>query len=164
MSKELPLTIHDAGMIDKVMNQARELVTRGIVAGAVLVTLGRPKKSREQENKFNAMIDDIAKSVEMPHVGKSGRVFNDQKVKYSFDVWKAKLVDAFELELKEQGIALRKPSQTVSSLDGQRFITIRPSSTEFTKPHGAMFIEFLYAIGSELGAVWSDEYRVGGDA
>lgn len=97
------------------------------------------QRSNEQNKKFHALIRDIANTAKVDK-------------KYSQDVWKALLVDAFEQELKSQGEELPKPSKVALSFDGQRAVSIRPSTTSFNKAVGAKFIEFLYVFGVENGA------------
>lgn len=113
--------------------------------GPVALQLSRPSKSREQEQKYHAMIGDIALQVIL-----DGR-------KYAPEVWKALLVDEFEQELKANGEQLHKPSQVVISLDKQRAVTIRPSTAEFRRSEGAQFIEFLTKYGADFNVVWSGE-------
>ena len=57
----------------------------------------------------------------------------------------------------EAAIKLIKPSKVVRSIDGQRWVSIRASSKDFSKAHAAMFIEYLYAQGTELGATFSEK-------
>lgn len=120
-------------------------ILKFLATGPVALQLSRPSKSREQEQKYHAMIGDIARQVIL-----DGR-------KYAPEVWKALLVDEFEQELKANGEGLHKPSQIVISLDKQRAVTIRPSTAEFRRSEGAQFIEFLSKYGAELNVVWSDK-------
>lgn len=103
-----------------------------------------PSKSYIQRKKYHAMIADIAKQVE----------FHGKR--YDAEVWKAKLIDQFEHEIKQSGDTLRNPSRMVISMDGQRVVTVRPSSEGFTKSEANMFIEYLYQMGAEFDVVWSE--------
>lgn len=120
-------------------------IVKFLEGGPVALQLSRPSKSREQEQKYHAMIGDIARQVIL-----DGR-------KYAPEVWKALLVDEFEQELKANGEGLHKPSQIVISLDKQRAVTIRPSTAEFRRSEGAQFIEFLTKYGAEFNVVWSEK-------
>jgi hypothetical protein len=42
------------------------------------------------------------------------------------------------------------------SLDKQRIVQIRPSSTDFRKNEASDFIEFLFSVGAEHNVHWSD--------
>lgn len=101
------------------------------------------KRSLNQNAKFHAMISDIQKTAEIDG-------------KFSLAAWKAKLIDEFVEELARNGEGLTSPGETVLSFDKKRMITIRPSSSDFLKIESAMFITFLYAFGTELGAKFSD--------
>jgi len=122
----------------------RQQIDRWLSAGPVCLSLSEPSKTREQEKKYHAMISDIASQTEI-----DGRM-------YDLDVWKAWLVDQFEKELKENGEKLKHPSIIVLSLDKQRAVTIRSSTSRFTKSEGAQFIEFLEKFAAENGVMWSE--------
>ena len=143
MSKELVYTINNDAELSK-MFECIDKVKKALPGGPVVVTLGRESKSRDQEKKYHAMINDIMTTVELGQ-------------QYSFESWKALLIDEFEQELKRNGESLPKPSKMVLSFDGQRAVTIRPSTKDFRKEHASMFITFLYAWGTEHGARFSDE-------
>lgn len=109
----------------------------------VEISVSRGKRSLDQNAKFHAMITDIKNTAEL-----------DQK--YSFEAWKALLVDEFEQELARNAEGLTSPGEVVLSFDKKRMVTIRPSTKDFMKTEGAKFITFLYAFGTELGAKFSD--------
>jgi hypothetical protein len=121
-----------------------ESVKAALIGGAVEIIIQRPSKSREQEKKYHAMIGDIARTVEI-----GGR-------HYDTEVWKARLLDEFSREMARQGTPLDHPGRIVMSLDGQRCITVRPSSAKLRKRESSDFIEFLFATGTDLGATFSD--------
>ena len=60
------------------------------------------------------MISDIQKTAEL-----------DQK--YSFEAWKALLVDEFEQEMARNSEGLTSPGEVVLSFDKKRMVTIRPN-------------------------------------
>lgn len=128
-----------------VMLRVWQMVTELIKGGPVVVTLTRESKSREAEKKYHAMIRDIAEQV----------TFFGTK-KYAPEIWKALLVDQFEQEKLAMGEPLTHPGQLITSMDGRRTITVRPSTTQFRKHEAAEFIEFLYAQGCEMKVNWSE--------
>lgn len=138
------------------------LVNRGIQGGAVVVTLGRVSKTRDQEKKYHAMIGDIAKQVTFDfradeETGVVTRLFGrERRKRYSVDVWKALLVDKFAQEKAAMGEELANPGETIQSLDGHREVTVRPSTRKFRKREAAEFIEFLYREGVDMGVNWSE--------
>lgn len=112
--------------------------------GELVLILTDAHKSRAQERKYHALIGDIASQVSF--FGKR---------RYSAEAWKAMLIDAFEKERAGMGQPLRCPGELVPSLDGRNMVSIRPSSTKFSREEGSDFIEFLYAQGQEMGVKWS---------
>ena len=142
MARELTITQQNANA--GAMTKLREWIIEALQGGAIHVQLMRPTRSQEQNKHYHALIGEIAAQV---------KVFGK---KYAPDVWKAMLVDHFEKEMTEQGRPLRKPSETVPAMDGSgRLVTIRPSTTKFSKEEGGAFIEFLYSQGVEMGVRWS---------
>lgn len=121
----------------------RQALWAAMQSGAVSVRISRPSKSREQEKHYHALINEIAQQVTVYGKAKPAKI------------WKALLVDSFEREREEMGEPLRKPGQLVPSLDLDRLVSVRPSTTDFSKSEGAAFIEFLYAYGVEVGVKWS---------
>lgn len=143
MSKKI-LIIHTKHSLSQVMRLAWDLVNEWIEGGPVVLEFSRLTKYRVQEEKYHAMLGDIARTVKMN--GKH----------YELSVWKTLLVDGYEQELLGMGEGLRHPSKTVVSLDGMRAVTIRPSTTQFVVKEASGFIEYLYAFGTENEAVWSE--------
>lgn len=140
---EIQVIIPDLESYQARMANVIDLAFKGLQAGPITVTLGRPKKSRDQEKHYHALIGEIAR-----HVKPCGQSF-------SVDVFKALLVDLFAKEMEEAGTPLAKPGETVTSLDGLREVTVRPSTRDFRKAEAAVFICFLMAFGDEHGVKWS---------
>ncbi len=138
------LTIREPRFIDPILSQARNIAARAIAGGPVCIELKRESKSRLQEEKYHSMIGDISKTVRLD--GKQ----------YGPEIWKALLVDEFELECENIGQPLRHKGETIVSLDSKRRVTIRASTSKFLKKEASNFIEFLFMKGSEYGAVFSD--------
>ncbi|MGB2336252.1 MAG: hypothetical protein ACPH5V_03000 [Alcanivorax sp.] len=118
------------------------MIPKGLAAGAVLVTLGRPTRSQIQNEKFHAMIGDIHKQC--------FRGYSDEGIK-------AALVNQFALEMEANGEPLTHPGEQVWDWVNQVAVYVRPSTTEFTKKECAAFIEFLYATGTDLGVTWNEK-------
>jgi len=89
-------------------------------------------KSREQEEKYHAMIGDIAKQAK--HLGSH----------WDADTWKRLLVDKF---VREQGIS----SQIMANLDGNGIVQLGFQTRNFTKEQASEFVEWLYAWADENG-------------
>jgi hypothetical protein len=133
------INIRDAQTVRERMMIAWNTVNEALKSGPVVIEIRRFYKSREQERHYHALIGEIAKQV----------TFDGGK-RYSVDVWKARLVEQFAREKELMGEPLRHPGETVVSLDGQRIITVRPSTKQFLVREAADFIEYLHATGIDM--------------
>ena len=93
-------------------------------------------KSREQEEKYHAMIGEIANQAQ--HLG----------AKWSAEDWKRLTVDLFVKETGLQG------GKIIPSLDGTGIVQLGLQTRDFTKEQAAEFITFLEAWGSENGIIY----------
>lgn len=107
------------------------------------VTIAPPVKKREQEEKYHAMIGDIAAQVEY-----AGR-------KWSADDMKRLLVDEFAEEMRQAGTPLHHDSRVVPSFDGRRIVQLGIQTREFRVKEASDFIEYLFAFGAQHDVVWS---------
>lgn len=115
----------------------------------VVIRPYKQDKTREQEEKYHAMIGDIKKSGKFVFAGRSD---------WSVEEIKRFLIDAFAAAKEEMGEPLEKQGRSYPSLDGKRTIYINPRSSEFSRKDGSDFIEWLYAYGSDLGVRWTERY------
>lgn len=95
-------------------------------------------KSREQEEKYHAMIGDIAKQAS--HLGS----------KWDSESWKRLLVDLF---LRENGMYNGKILQ---NLDGTGIIQLGFQTRNFTKEQASEFVEWLHVWGAENGITYTE--------
>lgn len=93
-------------------------------------------KSREQEEKYHAMIGEIATQAQ--HLG----------AKWSAEDWKRLLVDLFAKETGLQG------GKIIPSLDGQGIVQLGLQTRNFTKEQAMEFITFLEAWGTNNGIIF----------
>lgn len=105
--------------------------------------ISEPVKKREQEEKYHAMIGDIAKQC----------TFMGQK--WHANDWKRLLVDAFAKAMREIGTPLHHDGRVVPSLDGERVVQLGIQTADFRVKEAANFIEYLYAYGVENDVVWT---------
>ena len=139
------LLVKERGSLKPALIEIGKTAAEVLEAGKpVEIIVRNQSKSREQEKKYHAMIADIADTVKI-----DGQEFSPE-------VWKAKLVEDFDVQKERMGDPLRHTGQVVMSLDNRRAITIRPSTARFTVAEGSEFIEYLYQMGTELGARFSD--------
>jgi hypothetical protein len=113
-----------------------------------MVVMSEPIKRRIQEEKYHAMIGDIARQIE--HIGR----------KWDADDMKRLLIDDFADEMRMAGTPLHHDGRVVPSLDGQRIVQLGIQSRDFYVKEAAQFIEFLYAFGAARGVQWSESRRL----
>ena len=111
-----------------------EKITKALDSGKHLtMEIKLASKSREQEEKYHAMIGDIARQAK--HLG----------AKWSSEDWKRLLVDQFLRETED------KQSKIVPNLDGSGIVQLGLQTRNFTKEQANEFIEWLYAWSAENG-------------
>ncbi len=126
-------------------DHARNNAARAIVeapAGFVVV-ISEPVKKRIQEQRYHAMIGDIARQVE--HIGR----------KWDADDMKRLLIDEFADEMRAAGTPLHHDGRVIPSFDGRRIVQLGVQSRDFHVKEAAAFIEFLYAFGAAREVRWS---------
>ena len=121
-----------------------------------MVRVSPPSKRRAQEERYHAMIDDIAAQCLHPTTGK----------RLTATSWKRLLVEAMVFILREEargkgdsdpfpeGQGAMEPS-----LDGLRIVQVEVLTREFTIGQASAFIEYLFAFGAEHDVRWSNEAR-----
>jgi hypothetical protein len=119
-----------------------------------MVTFQEPKKRRIQEERYHAMLGDIAKQC----------TYHGRKL--PLNSWKRLLVEAFVYILQEeargQGKADPFPDEgeVLPSLDGRRIVQVEVLTRDFTVSQASAFIEHLFAFGAERDVEWSDPEAV----
>ena len=108
-----------------------------------MAVFSEPTKKRAQEEKYHAMIGDIAAQIE--HLGR----------RWDEDDMKRLLVDEFAEEMRSAGTPLHHDSRVAPSLDGRRIVQLGIQTRDFYVKEAAQFIEFLHKVGAERGVVWS---------
>lgn len=95
-------------------------------------------KSRDQEEKYHAMLGEIATQAQ--HLG----------AKWSAEDWKRLLVDLYAKETGLEG------GKIIPSLDGQGIVQLGLQTRNFTKEQAMEFITFLEAWGASNGIFFKD--------
>lgn len=122
----------------------------GMAPDGYMVTVSEPKKRRIQEEKYHAMMGDIAKQCDH-----NGRML-------SLESWKRLLVEAMVSILRDEAKGQGKPDPfprggaILPSLDGLRIVQVEVLTRDFTVSQASNFIEYLYAFGAERGVEWTD--------
>lgn len=117
-----------------------------------VVTVSEPRKSRDQEEKYHAMIGDIAAQWR----------FCDRS--WDPEDMKRLCIDQFRRDTaKDDDLApLWAGMGTVDlapSIDGSGVVALGVQSRRFPKRLAMAFIEWLYALGAEHGVVWTDPVK-----
>jgi hypothetical protein len=108
-----------------------------IAPDGYVVVIDAPKKSRDQEEKYHAMIGDIARQCKFMGL----------------------LVDAFSKVMRDAGTPLHHDGRVVPSLDRERVVQLGVQTREFYKAEASQFVEYLYSYGSESNVVWSERTK-----
>lgn len=129
-----------------VHSTARQLASKACISApdGYVVRIGPPAKSRDQEEKYHAMIGDIAKQVRI-----YGREWDREDLKRL-------LVDQFMRDMKEAGTPLSKQGAVVPSLDGTGVVQLGIQTRRFLKKEAIAFIDWLYAFGAENDVQWTE--------
>jgi len=111
-----------------------------------MVVISEPTKRRVQEEKYHAMLGDIAR--QCSYIGR----------RWDIEDWKRILVDAFAEEMRAAGTPLHQDadSQVIPSTDGKRVVQLGIQTREFYVREASAFIEFLYAFGAQNRVEWSE--------
>jgi len=94
-------------------------------------------KSREQEEKYHAIIGDIAKQAQ--HMG----------AKWTAEDWKRLLVDQFMRQNSEV-------TKVIPNLDNNGIVQLGLQTRHFTKEQASEFVEFLQAWAADNGVTLND--------
>jgi hypothetical protein len=131
--------LDDQAQATSLMKNIWPKVKDALAAGRKLTLEIKPaSKSRDQEEKYHAIIGDIAKQAQ--HMG----------AKWSPEDWKRLLVDQF---IKYQGLS---GAMIVPNLDGTGIVQLGFQTRKFTKEQASEFVEFLLAWSSENGITLDD--------
>lgn len=129
-----------------VHKQARQLASQYCIQAPEgwMVTFQEPAKAREQEEKYHAMIGDIARQCK----------FMDRR--WGREEWKRLLIDAFGRIKAAEGKPLKGWGMVMPSLDGSGFVQLGIQSRHFRKSEASEFVEYLYSYGAENDVIWSE--------
>lgn len=116
------------------------------------VTVREQTKSRGQEERYHAMIGDIADQ------------WNFLGRKWSHEDMKRLCLDQFRRDtIKDADLAEAWKSygsvDMAPSLDGSGVVALGVQSRRFHKKLASAFIEWLFALGAEHGVLWTNEQQ-----
>lgn len=127
-------------------DQARQRAQQAIKDAQLgyVVTIKEPKKKRIQEEKYHAMIGDIARQT--LYAGKRWNAHDMKRI----------LIDEFSAEMRQLGTPLHQDSRIIPSENGQRIIQLEIHSSNFYVKEACDFIEFLYSWGCDRLVIWAE--------
>lgn len=128
---ELQREIRDEQDIRFALAWAEALIRQGLRAGPVRLSLGRPRRTVDQNRLLWAVLTDVSRQVE----------WHGQRL--TKENWK----DIFTAALKRQ--------QVVPGIDGG-FVVLGTSTSRMSKQEFSELIELIYAFGAEHGVEWSE--------
>jgi len=111
------------------------------------------EKTRLQEEKYHAMLGDIARQAK--HLNQA----------LDLDSWKRLCVKQFADDCIEQDLERladywkRNEVKLMPSLDGRSLVALGQQTREFPKYVAAGFIEWLYFYGAKNNVVWTEPAR-----
>lgn len=131
--------LYDVKQAHAVVMELWGKIKTALESGKQLEIIVKPvSKSREQEKKYHAMINEIA--TQASHMG----------AKWSSDDWKRLLVDKF---IRDTG---NVNAPVVPNLDQSGIVQLGFQTRNFTKEQGAEFIEFLHQWSADHGIELSE--------
>ncbi len=125
------LKISDSEGLIRVMSQVWELAARGLKGGPVVISLGREKRSLDQNAKMWPMLGDVSKQVEW-----HGQHLSPEDWKHVFS-------------------AAQNQQRAVPGIDGG-FVVLGQSTSRLDRSRFAELIEIIYAFGAEQGVAWTE--------
>ncbi len=132
MSKpELQFEIRDQNDLTVIMNRAWQAVQKGLQAGPVVMSLGRKKRSLDQNAKLWVLLTEVSRQVD----------WYGEKLKP--EDWK----HVFTAALTKQ--------KAVPGIDGG-FVVLGQSTSQMNKQQFSELIEVIYAFGANQGMTWSE--------
>ena len=141
MVRQFSRTVTDPKAFKSLMDQVWAEAWGRLQSAPFVITLTQVNKSRDQEKKYHAQMNDIHKQAYRGHT--------PQAVKALCVSWFAK-------EKESLGEPLKNPGEKVWDWVNDEFVYIRPSTKDFSVKEGADFIEYLYSLGAELEIKWSE--------
>lgn len=136
MSKGLSYLIRDEQRAYSMFGTIEEMVIKGLKAGPVVLSLGREKRSLDQNSKLWPMLSDIARQVQWPVNGRLDYLAPED--------WKDVLT-----------AGLDKHQRVAAGVDGG-FVMLGRRTSKMNKKQFSELIEFIYWFGSEQGVQWSE--------
>jgi hypothetical protein len=137
-------------LVHRSARERAEAAVKAAPAGSEVV-IRQPARTPDQNDKFHAQIDDIA--AQWLYLG----------VKWSAEDMKRILVNGFKEDTKndpELAECWRSMGE-LRAVPGMRggLLVLGDQTRKFPKKLASAFVEWLYALGAEVGVEWSERER-----
>jgi len=129
--------VRDYTGLNPAMDWARDMTFAGLAGGEVLITLSRPTRSNQQNDKLWAMLRDVARQRPM--------VINGESVYATAEDWKDVFTAAYRGEMR-----------MAQGLDGG-VVLLGMRTSKMRKAELSELIELIYAYGSDWEIRWSEQ-------
>jgi hypothetical protein len=134
--------LDDQAQATSLMKHLWPKVKEALAVGRKLTLEIKPaNKSRDQEEKYHAIIGDIAKQAQ--HMG----------AKWDAETWKRLLVDKY---VREIGLT----SKIMANLDNDGLVQLGVQTRKFTKEQASEFVAFLICWCDQNGIELNDDSKV----
>ena len=134
--------LDDQAQATSLMKHIWPKVKEALAVGRKLTLEIKPaSKSRDQEQKYHAIIGDIAKQAQ--HMG----------AKWDSETWKRLLVDKY---VREIGLT----SKIMANLDNDGLVQLGFQTRKFTKEQASEFVSFLICWCDQNGIELNDDSKV----
>jgi NinB protein len=136
------------------VDEARRLRASDYILGAApegwCVKVYPPAKTREQEERFHAMVGDVA--AQWQHAGR----------KWDKESMKRIIVDQFRRDTAKDPAFIKLwesvgQMEIAPSIDGSGIVAIGWQTRRFPKALYSALIEWTFAFGAEVGIKWTDD-------
>jgi hypothetical protein len=130
--RELQKQVDDVNQVGAALEWANDLIRRGLSAGPVRVSIGRPSRTLDQNARLWAMLGDVSKQV----------LWHGQKL--TAEDFKC----MFTASLRRQ--------RAVPNIEGDGFVVLGDSTRRMTIRELSDLMELIAAFGAERGVRWSE--------
>lgn len=138
MRRELVLVVDGPEKIDPALSWVFYRLRAGLLAGAVQLSISRPRRSVDQNSKLWPMLKDVS----------------DQVVWHGLRLTPSEWKDVLTAGIKKQKV--------VPGIDGG-FVVIGARTSQMRKKDFCELVEFIYWFGAEKGVRWSQPVRTGSE-
>lgn len=140
--RELVRQVHAPDQIRAALTWAGEMIKAALPGGTVVIKLGRPRRSLDQNAKMWPMLTDIAKQVRWSFRDPSGALH--ENVLLAPEQWK----DIFSASLEKQLMA--------PGVDGDIWVYVAARTSRMNTAEFSQLIELIYAFGADHNVRWSE--------